>query len=93
MEKTPEQIEREEYTKDLYTLAKAQEYVKSLFGEDAALDYMINECKNYAEDGKFSSHCYEYAEKGKPPLTEEEVANSLPKTWDGKPIWSYRDLK
>lgn len=93
MEKTKEQIEREEYSKDLFLLAKAQDYIKSIFGEDEALDFMINECKNYVADGKFSKYVYEYAEKGKPPLTEEEVAATLPKTWDGKPIWSYRDFK
>lgn len=89
---TTEEQEKAEYVSDLHTLAKAQAYVKKVFGEDEALDYMINECKNYAKDGKFSKHCYEYAEKGLPPLTEAEIAATLPKTWDGKPIWSYKDL-
>ena len=85
-------VEKKEYVHDLHTLSRAQNYIKKVFGEDAAIDYMIGECKNYAKDGKFSKHCYEYAEKELPQLTEEEIAATLPKNWEGKPIWSYKDV-
>jgi hypothetical protein len=95
MELTPEELQtqKEEYIQDLKTLSAAQVYVTALFGEDSGIDYVISECQNYVKNGKFSDHCYEYAQKGKPPLTEAEIAETLPKTWDGKPIWGYKDFK
>lgn len=90
-ELTDEQKEKQEYIKDLKTLAAAQAYIKKVFGEEEAIDYMISECKNYATSGRFSNHCYEYANKELPPLTEEEIEKALPKNWAGKPIWGYQD--
>lgn len=89
--KTKEE-EKAEYITDLHTLSKAQSYIKRVFGEDEALDYMISECKKYAKDGKFSKHTYDYANKELPQLTEAEIEASLPKNWQGKPIWSHKDL-
>lgn len=89
--KTQEE-EKQEYIDDLHTLARAKQYIARVFSEDEALDYMIGEIKTYVTEGKFSKHCYEYAEKEKPQLTEEELAKILPQTWDGKPIFSYKDL-
>lgn len=86
-------FQTEKYREDLKILAKARAYVQALFGEDASLDYMISEIKTYFSDGKFSDHCYEYAEKELPQMTEAELAKRLPKTPDGKPIFSWRDLK
>ena len=87
-----EKDEKGEYVDDLHTLARAQAYIKRMFGEDEAIDYMINECKKYAQLGRFSEHTYDYANKELPQLTEEEIEASLPKNWEGKPIWSYKDL-
>lgn len=84
--------EKKEYLDDLHTLHRAQTYIQRLFGEDAAIDYMVNECKKYVKEGTFSDHCYEYAEKELPQLTESDLANILPKTWDGKPIFSHKDV-
>lgn len=85
--------EKKEYIDDLHTLQRAKIHIEKTIGEEEAIDYMISEIKNYVTDGKFSKHCYEYAEKENPQLTEEQLAEILPKTWDGKPIFSYRDLK
>jgi hypothetical protein len=84
--------EKKEYINDLHTLAKAQRYVSTLFGDEAGVDYMITEVKKYCTEGKFSDHCYEYALKELPVLTEAEMADILPKTWDGKPIFSHKDV-
>ena len=81
-----------QYRSDLQILSKAQYYIKRTIGEEASIDYMISEIKNYFTDGKFSSHCYEYAEKELPQLTEEEIDNLLPKNEFGKTIYSYKDL-
>lgn len=91
---TPEtpDAERAGYVGDLQTLAKAQNYITKVFGEEEAIDYMITECKNYAKDGKFSKHCYEYAEKELPQLTEAEIAAILPKDEDGNPIWGHKKV-
>jgi len=88
----PLEQEKDEYVKDLHTLHKAETYLKRLFGEEAALDYLISECTKYAKEGKFSDHCYEDAAKELPELTEAEIAATLPQNWDGKPIFSYRDI-
>ena len=90
-EKTPEE-EKAEYVNDLHLLSKAQSYIKRMFGEDEAIDFMITECKHYVQNGEFSKHTYDYANKELPQLTEEEVAKALPKNWQGKPIWSYKDV-
>ena len=82
----------ERYRKDMHTLARAHKYIERTVGEEAALDYLIGECKKYTKEQKFSDHCYEYAEKEMPQLTEDELAEVLPKNDDGKPIFSYRDL-
>lgn len=85
-------INGEQYRKDLHTLARAKSYIARVFTEEDAIDFMIKEIKNYYNDGEFSKYVYEYAEKEKPMYTEEELAQILPKTEDGKPIFSYRDL-
>lgn len=90
--KTLEQ-EKQEYIDDLHTLHRAMMHIQRIFGEREARDFMMKEVKLYVADGKFSKHCYEYAEKVPPQLTEAELAEILPKTWDGKPIFSYKDLK
>lgn len=88
---TPEQ-EKAEYVSDLHKLAAAKAYITRVFGEEDSMDFMIGEIKEYVTSGKFSKYVEEYALKEKPPLTEAEIAATLPKTWDGKPIWSYKDL-
>lgn len=88
---TPDQ-EKAEYISDLHVLARAQNYIKKVFGEEEAIDYMITECENYAKTGRFSNHCYDYANKELPQLSEAEIAEILPKNWEGKPIWSYKDV-
>lgn len=86
-------FQSDKYREDLQVLAKAKAYIHRLFGEEESLDYMINEIKKYFSDGKFSEHCYDYAEREMPQMTEAELAARLPKTADGKPIFSWRDLK
>lgn len=88
---TPQQ-EKAEYVADLHKLATAKKYIARVFTEEDALDFMIKEIQEYVTTGKFSKYVDEYAAKEAPPLTEAEIAETLPKTWDGKPIWSYKDL-
>jgi len=85
-------FQSEKYQEDLKVLAAAKAYLDRTLGEEAALDYMISEIKKYFTDGHFSDHCYDYAERERPAMTEAQLAEILPKTWDGKPIFSYRDL-
>lgn len=85
-------FQSEEYKDALKILAAAKAYVDRTVGEEAGIDYMISEIKKLFTDGKFSDHCYEYAAKEKPPLTEAEIAKLLPKTDDGRAIFSWRDL-
>lgn len=85
-------FESEEYQSALKILAHAKAYIDRTVGEEAGIDYMINEIKKLFTDGKFSDHCYEYAEKEMPEMTEAELAKVLPKNDQGKPIFSWRDL-
>jgi len=90
---TPQEVTGDQYRKDLLILHKAMNHIKKLFGEESAVDYMISEVKEYVNSGKFSKHCYEYAEKNPlEDITEEELTKIVPKTWDGRPILSWRDL-
>lgn len=85
-------FESEEYQQALKILAQAKAYIDRTVGEEAGIDYMITEIKKLFNDGRFSDHCYEYAEKEAPALTEEQIAELLPKNDDGKAIFSWRDL-
>ena len=91
MEATKEQ--QEQYIKDLKILARAKAYIDRTIGEEAGLDYMLSEIRKYVDTQKFSPHCYEYAEKTDLDLTEAEIAEKLPKTWDDRPIWSHQSFK
>jgi len=82
----------EAYHEALTILAKAKAYIDKTVGKEDGLDYMISEIKKLFTDGYFSDHCYDYAEREAPPLTEAQLAEMLPKTEDGKPIFSWRDL-
>jgi len=84
--------EKKAYIDDLHTLHRAKLYIARTVGDEASMDYMISEIKKYCADGKFSPHCYEYAEKELPALTESELADILPKNWQGKPIFSHKDI-
>lgn len=80
------------YRDELVKLHQAQKYIEREFGEEAALDFMINECKNFAKDGEFSKYVEEYSAKTPTPLTEAEIDAALPKNEYGKAIWSHKDV-